>query len=854
MKAFFGPIRARALVAASGALLLLSAALALNAWFSFEVLSNLHYGETAAKFRVIVVKLQRDLEADLRFGRGLLAAEDLDTRLLALRRDLLATADATNNRSSEMPQVGLSVLSAGGEVLASTSGRGVVRPLPDTLLQQFLEMRREPGSASDWGYRLSDDTLYVLLPVRTLDNRWGGALTLEVTGGAVSAGGRFFDDLRDIVAAIVLAGIALLTLFVTRALLDFSHGRPVSRRAFTSCCLAVLFGVQASSTAVSVTAFKHEYLNLSRSAAQVTVDLVRKELEPTLDLGVSLRHLADLEGMLGGLFTLNPELGEVTLRDVDGKVIASASSEARETPAATSLGVLGARLLGLTDREGRSEVRVPLRANGTPVATVTATVPDERVYTRIAELVGETFTVLVVSLLLGGELVVLALLLMERRSSLHRLPVEARFSGARPAMFFFLFGIDLSMSFVALHMEELYVPMFGLSREFVIGLPISVEFLFVGLAILGAGYWVDRRGWREPFLVGLTLASIGTLYSGLAPNAMHFIVSRAVLGLGYGFTLLAVQGFVIRNVDEKHITQGLAHVFAGLYAGSLCGNAFGAMLADAQGYTTVFLYGAAVLGALTVYALLFMRGPDATEPAAGATPVVSVEKGALGRFLRDRRVASVVLLASMPAAVVTVGFLNYFSPLYLKELGATQTTIGQVLLVYGLSLVFIGPSLSRMVDAGGNRRMAVFIGSMLGAFALLAFLLLDGLPATLVAMALLGISSSLVLSAQSALLLSLPVAQALGRSTAIGFFRASSRIGQMLGPIVVAGVVVGLNTSMEVGIALIGIGYALASVAFLLTSHDPRSFSPRATAVSNAAPATRTESAARGSTRASQPA
>ena len=815
-------MRGRAVAAAAGALLLLSAALVLNAWFSVQVIESLHYAETASTIRIAAVKLQRNLEAHLRYSNGLGSDALSEKQLQDLRRSLLDAADFQTGPDGSLPTVAVSVLDANGEVVTSSNGRGVVRPLPETFSQKFLELRRETGGFSEWGYRLNDHTLYVLLPVRGVDHGWGGALALEVEGGNIGRGDSFFAELGFIVVAIVIAGIALLTVFVGGALLDFTHGRAVSRRAFTGCCLAVLFGVQVASTWVCVTAFKHEYLTLSRSGAEVTVNLVKQEIEPMLALGIRLEFVADLEAMLGDLLSLNAELGAVTLRAADGSLLAHASNEDKPQPAETSLGALAGRVLGITQRTASSDVQVLVRHKNTLVATVSATVPEQRVYTRIAELVGETFTVLVVSLLLGGELVVLALLLMERRSSLQRLPVEARFSGARPAMFFFLFGIDLSMSFVALHMEELYEPMLGLSKEFVIGLPISVEFLFVGVAILVAGYWVDRRGWFQPFLAGLLLAALGALYSGLATDAWNFIVSRGVLGMGYGLTLLAVQGFVIRNVDEKHLTQGLAHVFAGLYAGSLCGNAFGAMLADAMGYRMVFLLGAVVLAVLTVYALLFMRGDGETARADAAAARPPQVEGALKRFLVDRRVASVALLASMPAAVVTVGFLNYFSPIYLKGLGASQTTIGQVLLVYGISLVFVGPALSRMVDAAGNRRLAVFLGSVLGGLALMVFQVLDGIPATLLAMALLGVSSSLVLSAQSALLLSLPVAQMLGRSTAIGMFRASSRLGQVLGPIVVAGVLVTLDTSMETGIALIGLAYLVTSLAFLATSGEPR--------------------------------
>jgi len=43
----------------------------------------------------------------------------------------------------------------------------------------------------------------------------------------------------------------------------------------------------------------------------------------------------------------------------------------------------------------------------------------------------------------------------------------------RPGAFTYLFATALSVSFLPLHMANLYEPMLGLSREIVLGLPIS---------------------------------------------------------------------------------------------------------------------------------------------------------------------------------------------------------------------------------------------------------------------------------------------------------------------------------------------------------------------------------------------
>jgi predicted MFS family arabinose efflux permease len=405
-------------------------------------------------------------------------------------------------------------------------------------------------------------------------------------------------------------------------------------------------------------------------------------------------------------------------------------------------------------------------------------------------------------------------------------PVQTvHYSLMRPAVFLLLFGVDISISFIPLHMNALYAPMLGLSKETILGLPISVEFMFVGIAILISGVWLDRRGWHEPFIWGLVLASTGYIYSGVAADAVHFICSRAIVGLGYGLALMASQGFVITYADNNQKAQGLANLFAGIYAGSICGGATGAMLAERWGYNTTFLFGSAILVFIIFYTFIFMR-------KAMKRPVVSrgtVEKptharaakpiGNVFKFLTNRIVISLVFFSSLPAAIAAVGFLNYFMPVYLNRLGIAQSTIGQVLMIYGICLIYIGPFISKYVDSTRDKKKYVFWGCVMGSSAFLCFDIFSGILSAIIAIVMLGLSSSFVLASQSVYALRLKVTRKLGEGKAIGIFRSTSRVGQMLGPIIFSWMFATTNASQ--GIMLFGFMYLLTAILFiLLTQKD----------------------------------
>lgn len=443
---------------------------------------------------------------------------------------------------------------------------------------------------------------------------------------------------------------------------------------------------------------------------------------------------------------------------------------------------------------------------------------------KLFDAVVEIITAMVISALLFFELIILLIKLVQNRRSFNYSQSRTIDPGSiRPVIFLFLFGVDLSAAFIPLHMKNLYQPLLGLPRDVVLGLPISSMFLCVSFTIMIAGIWLDRRGWHEPFLLGLALTAIAMLYAWLAPSGIHFIISMGLAGLGYGLALMASQGFVIVHTDERGKARGLAYLFAGIYAGSICGTAAGAMLAEHIGYGPVFLLSAIIIFLTLGYTLLTMRFSITQEMLKIHMPetkrvTAQVTAKHYWNFLRNRYVLGLIFLSSLPSAIAVIGLLNYFGPVYLDRLGVSQSIIGSIMVLYSICMVYLGPPVSKYIDASDNKRLYVFIGCILGGSAFLSFYLFTGLVATVVAILLLGVSSCFVLASQTTYALSLDVTKQLGQGRAIGIFRASSRIGQMLGPIIFGWLMVA--TEINQGLTYFGIAYLATAVLFLLLTFD----------------------------------
>ena len=142
-----------------------------------------------------------------------------------------------------------------------------------------------------------------------------------------------------------------------------------------------------------------------------------------------------------------------------------------------------------------------------------------------------------------------------------------------------------------------------------------------------------------------------------------------------------MQHFVFSHTSPDSRAKGFSHLVAGIYAGSLCGTAMGAILADRLGYAPVFL----VAVGLALASGLFTAGcipralqapaqvsgqasGQASGPEAGRR-MGSISPRSLLAFLADRDMLALLGLASIPFSIALVGFMFYFSPLYLRQIG-----------------------------------------------------------------------------------------------------------------------------------------------------------------------------------------
>lgn len=398
---------------------------------------------------------------------------------------------------------------------------------------------------------------------------------------------------------------------------------------------------------------------------------------------------------------------------------------------------------------------------------------------------------------------------------------ESSLINIRTPLFIFIFAEELSRSFFPIYVKELYAPIPGLTPEMVIGLPISVFMLMVAIATPFAGSWADRFGPRRVFMIGLVPAVIGFIGTGLALSLYDLLFWRCLCAFGYATIYIACQGYIADNTDSSNRAQGMALFMGGVFAAGICGAAIGGILADRIGFRLTFF----VSTALALLAgILVVNLIDPQPERKTRTAKRGLRLGDFFTLLSNPRFLTLILFGAIPGKIILTGFLFYLAPLYLKLLGDNQSTIGRVLMAYGIVTIVATPIFAKAADRWKAHRWFVGIGTVLSGVGLFAIMFQQSTFAVLAGVVMLGLGHAMSISPQLAMVPEICAREVaeIGQTTVLSVFRLIERMGSVIGPFIVAALIghFGYSGAMSgTGILIAGSG-----IAFLLVFLGFRTF------------------------------
>ncbi len=805
------PIRSRTrrhpvLALTLSCLIVLVLAQALIGALSLAALNRLMAQTTADRLEVTARSVSAEIQNGMRLGKPL--------------AQYFGLQDVIDKSATQTAPPDIRVVLPDGTVLAQRDialahAFDDTQPLFDTLLRDRSTLVATGADLTQAPTRMASgavmmargDSLTVAVPLTASDGELAGAVLVSVDryGQAwMSLISRNLTMLALITTAIGLMLAAALKYGVSAQ--NLTQG---SRARFVLPLVAILLA-QSIYAAYTISTFRTVWTQVARENAATLAESLQRDINRVLGFGLEIGQLRGTESPFSRLQAIFPAMGEIALIDHRDQTLSRT-----RLPDMPPL-----------QPDDTADFRLPLAANGDGPVTGYLAVSlnqgliNEGVRNRIID----ALTVSAVALVAAMEMLLLLSLLLGRGHTGTPVsppgPLVSQSGGdvalvgrlARPVMFTFLFAWALPLGFLPVYARALPADLPALPPNLLMALPISVE-MFCGLVTaLLAGRLTDRKGWQTPVLAGLFIAALGMISCAWADTLSGFAASRGLVGLGYGLTWMGLQGFVVTYSVPEARGRNMTGVIAGLFAGHLSGAAVGAMLAEQTGYHSVFFVGALMLALPLIGVLVLMR-PYMHAPAPRARPTMQPRALKDTLALLSTRDFGLLLIGSIvPFSIAQVGLISFALPLYLEAQGAAASSVGRILMIYGLCVIYVGPLMGRFADRSPHKKKWIVAAGIIGSAGLLALYGNGGVTAAAMAVFLLALASCLSGASQSPYMLGLPHVQNYGAAAATSVMRAADKLGQMAGPLVV-GTMFGLM-GMGAGLAVTGVIYLSATLAF----------------------------------------
>ena len=275
---------------------------------------------------------------------------------------------------------------------------------------------------------------------------------------------------------------------------------------------------------------------------------------------------------------------------------------------------------------------------------------------------------------------------------------------------------------------------------------------------------------------------------------------------------ISSQSYIAAVVPTENRARGMAIFVGVLMTATMCGTAIGAILADWLGYKPVFLIATAfsILAGLLGWSMLStdLPAPEAKKFTAGGS------SSPIAILMRNTQFVLIVLFCAIPAKVILTGVLYLFVPIYLASLDASQSEIGRIMMVYSLIIIPISPLASGFADRLGKNLWMVIGATVMSGIVLLGLYQSASVAAVLAVIAALGIvhaclKAPLIVAAMEAAEQSPDIT----RTGALSLLRTSERIGSVIGPVVVAALLVVLDygqVAAIIGVCVAALGLIMA--------------------------------------------
>ena len=384
----------------------------------------------------------------------------------------------------------------------------------------------------------------------------------------------------------------------------------------------------------------------------------------------------------------------------------------------------------------------------------------------------------------------------------------------RTLMFLTYLADAMQDAFIAILCSQLYRGGLPVPDGVAIALPMSAQLLMMAVFSFLAGRLTEKIGSRRSISIGMTVQLAGFLMCLLMGNYWGLLFGKMLIGAGMGTIYVGCNTVSATGGSEEKVAAAFAGVSAGTLSGLTIGAGLSSILLSMGGWHLIYLAGSVIVGIGLILAVTSGNVvPEKADPK-------DEEKGAIGlrQFLFDRRVLGFFILILVPF-MMSLAYREYFFPLYAQEHGIDEIRIGQIYLLCGIMVIYVGPLLSSKLLKRLGAKKSVLLASIAVGLDMLIFLIHPSLAAVIIGVVILSVVVSFAYTCQYTYIEQLPVSAAYGEGRSMGVHSVFESIGQTLGPIAYGAL---LAFGYRKGIGIFCVAMFALILAFLLLQWKKR--------------------------------
>ncbi|MCR4591417.1 MAG: MFS transporter [Lachnospiraceae bacterium] len=332
----------------------------------------------------------------------------------------------------------------------------------------------------------------------------------------------------------------------------------------------------------------------------------------------------------------------------------------------------------------------------------------------------------------------------------------------------------ITMLAARIYQGELLIP-----REMATGLPLTIQFLMMALLSALTGHLSEKTDSKKLLYAGLFTNIAGlVICTVFCEKYLGILCGNMLIGAGVGILLVTSNAIAAKGETMESTADAFAGVMAGILSGFTMGAGLSALIYPVGGGRMSYLVAACFM----VPVFFLIRYSDNIAPGKQEAEEKN-EEISFYKFFFNPRVLGFFVFILIPF-MTSISYREYFFPLYAMMHGVDEVRVGQIFLLCGLMVIYVGPHISSAIIKRFGTFWSVVIASVTMGLNLIVVALRPSMFMVVLGVVILSVVISFAYTCQYTYFESLPDSLMYGDGKAMGVYSVFENMGQTIGPVV----------------------------------------------------------------------